>query len=442
MKITPYVTTHDETLLLKRMKDLEVSLEDSRCLNKITVNSKIVYQEIDGFGAAMTESSAYLISKLSKSKQEEVFKDLFTNEGINISLVRTTIGASDFSLNNYSYNDIDVNEEDLELTKFSIDRDLDYVVPVLQNVKRYQNIKIISSPWSAPAWMKESKTLNGGRMDSKYLNVYSRYLSKFIKEYKKRDLDVYAITVQNEPLHEVNSYPTMYMEANQQKELIKEIGNEFSKENIETKIIAYDHNWDDVKYSQEIYQDEVANKYVAGSAFHCYNGDVKNTAILNNQFPNKDLWFTECSGGSWAPKFGDNLVWNTENVFIGSIRNRAKSVLLWNLALDETCGPKNGGCQNCRGVLTIDLEEEKISKNVEYYVIGHFSKFVLPNARYIESISNNENLVTTAFINPDNSKVIIVLNKGDNDQNVTIKLDGKGFEYKAFKKSVVSLIIK
>ncbi len=206
-----------------------------------------------------------------------------------------------------------------------------------------------------------------------------------MQAFKANGIDIDAITIQNEPLYAA-PYMSTEMSAQAQAEFIKTaLGPAFEAAQIKTKIIIYDHNWDRVDYPLSVLSDADARKYVAGSAFHCYGGNVNAMNQVQTAYPDKGIYFTECSGGDFSPDFSNNLSWNSENLIIGSPRNGAKTVLFWNLALDENHGPRNGGCQDCRGVVTINSINKIVSKNVEYYALGHASKFLLPKAKRIET---------------------------------------------------------
>lgn len=437
--VEAFLTTGDES---KKLYRDEVKLKQTtKASVAIKVDSAIKKQVIDGFGAAMTESSAYLISQLDEKHQTEVILDLFSNQGIGMSFVRTTIGASDFSLRSFTYHDLEKNQTDLDLKQFSLSDDLNYVIPILKKAKSYQDFLIVSSPWSAPAWMKDNQSLNGGHLLKQYYPVYATYLVKFIQGYHENGLDIYAITPQNEPRHESLNYPSMLMSSTDQRDFVKVLGKTFQENQIHSKIIAYDHNWDDVNYAKTIYDDIESASFVSGAGFHCYDGSVKATQTLIDDYPEKDIWFTECSGGLWAPNFSDNLGWNIENVFIGSLNHGAKSVLLWNIALDLECGPKNGGCMNCRGLLTIDPHTQTIQKNVEYYLVAHFSKFVKRGASVIDSKVDCEEILTTSFLNPDGSLICVAYNRSDVAKTIHLTIEDQTVEYALKEKSLVTFKI-
>ena len=295
-------TSGDESSLLNQKEDLDLYNITQESDYSITVNPDEKFQEIEGFGAALTGSSAYLINGLPNSVKNELLTNLFDEEdGIGLSYMRMTIGASDFSLEDFTYNDLPAGEEDPELDQFSIERDKNHLIPVLKDVVSiYPDLKIMGSPWSAPAWMKENSSLHGGSLKPEWYDTYANYFVKYIEAYAENGIAIDAITPQNEPLHEA-SYPTMRMEADVQAEFIGDyLGPLFEQNSIETKIITYDHNFDRPDYPRTVLEDAKAAQYIAGSAFHAYAGDVSAMNTIHNEFPNKGLYFTEISGGQWA----------------------------------------------------------------------------------------------------------------------------------------------
>lgn len=422
-RITPYLTKGDQSQLLAMQDVITTSLDAEEKLFTVLLDLQKTYQTMDGFGAAMTESSAYVMSQLPEEVQESLINDLFGQDGIGISFIRLPMGASDFALSNYSYNDIPAGQTDLSMSQFSIARDEIYVIPMIKRAQeKNPGLLFMGSPWSAPAWMKTTQTMNGGSLIPDYFDAYATYFVKFIQAYQAQGIPIYAVTPQNEPLHQTTGYPTMYMTANDQAVFIQRLGQQFQANNLETLIIAYDHNWTN-PYPVNVVGNPLANPYVDGAAYHCYGGDVSSQDTFHKLYPEKGIWFTECSGGDWATDFASNMSWNLENVFIGSINYHAKGVLMWNLALDDNDGPTNGGCMNCRGVVTVH-EDGTYTKNEEYYMIGHFSKFVKQGATRIDVSSTHASLLMTGFINPDGSIVLVAHNKSRSQISFTLDIGG------------------
>ena len=339
--------------------------------------------------------------------------------------MRLTMGASDFSLTDFTYNDLPTGESDFELASFSMAQDTVDVIPVMQEILQYEpRVRIMATPWSAPAWMKTNVRLAGGKLRPDCYEVYARYFVRYIEAMRENGIQVDAITPQNEPLHFTASYPCMEMQALEQAEFIKKhLGPAFKTHKISTRIIAYDHNWDRPDYPLSILDDPEAKPFVAGAAFHAYAGSPDAMSLLHKAHPEKGLYFTEISGGDWAPDFSDNLMWYLRNVFIGSIQQNARMVLFWNLMLDTQHGPKNGGCQDCRGVVTL-LEDGSIRRNEEYYALSHFSKFVKPGALRIDySLSGAaSDLGVSAFENPDGQIIAVLANFEQKARKISIVL--------------------
>lgn len=409
----------------------------------VTVDAATTYQRMEGFGAAMTDSSAWLImNKLDPASRQALLRDLFTREGagIGLSYLRVPMGASDFARKDYTYNDMEKGQTDPELRRFNIEFDKTAVIPALkQAVALNPQLRLMGSPWSAPAWMKAGGRLNGNALKPQFYAAFADYHVRFVQAYAAEGLTIDAVTPQNEPLHDTNNYPSMYMPAAAQQIFVRDyLGPAFEEAGLQTRILIFDHNWDLAAYPLEVLSDPQAAAFVDGVAFHCYGGDVSAQSKVRNAHPDKGIWFTECSGGGWATDFGGNLRWNLKNLVIGNFRNWGNSLLLWNLALDENDGPQNGGCSNCRGVVTIHSQTGNVTYNEEYYILGHVSKFVDPGAYRIEATPTHP--ANVAFVNPDGSRVLIVL--AEDAVNFNIQADGQWLTYALPKGAVATFVWK
>lgn len=392
----------------------------------IEVNAAQKYQTIDGFGYTLTGGSASVINQLNAIKKVALLQELFgTSEtAIGVSYIRISIGASDLNSEPFTYNDIPVGATDLDLTKFSLDKDRNGVLALLKQILAINpKILILATPWSAPLWMKDKNSFVGGKLQTKYYEVYAKYFVKYIQQMKGEGIAIDAITPQNEPLHGGNN-PSMEMSALEQMDFIKNhLGPAFKTANITTKIIAYDHNCDNPNYPKAILADAVAYPFVDGSAFHLYAGDITALSEVYNAYPAKNIYFTEQFTASTGD-FGGDLKWHLKNVIIGSMRNWSKNALEWNLANNAAFEPHTaGGCTTCKGALTIN-SGESFQRNVAYYIIAHASKFVPAGSVRIGS-NINGSLQNVAFLTPSGSKVLIVENDGAGSVNFNIKFDGK-----------------
>ena len=428
-EINWYLTKADSTVLIQKQNTL-IHWTNSLNLNNnlIKFDSTISFQSIDGFGFSLTGGSAYLINQLPTIDKNNLMRSLFSNDSnsIKISYIRISIGASDLDASVFSYNDLPNNETDSNLTNFNILEDDKNLIPILkQIIVLNPNIKIMASPWSAPIWMKSNKSSIGGSLLPKYYSSYSKYFVKYIQAMKERGINIESITIQNEPQHDGNN-PSMIFSWQETAEFIKNyLGPIFEQNNIKTKIIIWDHNCDNPDYPKNILKDLNANKYIDGTAFHLYAGDVSAFANVHNAFPNKNLYFTEQWTGAKGEFTGDFL-WHTENVIIGTLKNYSKVCLEWNLASDPLYNPHTpGGCTECKGALTID--GNKIAKNVSYYIIGQISKFVPPNSYRISTNEIGNNIFNIGFITPTGKKILFILNKNNSSNNISVSFNNKYF---------------
>ena len=398
---------------------------------EIAVHPAERFQSIDGFGAAMTDSSAWLLEEqLTPAERDRVLRKLFDpKQGIGISFLRVPLGASDLARNHYSYDEMPRGARDPGLAHFSIEHDKAYILPAMrQALALNPDLSVMLSPWSPPGWMKTKDSMIGGSLRDDASADFAAYLAHSVVAYEKAGVPVKYISLQNEPLYETNDYPGTLMLAAQQAKLIGTfVGPAMAAIGHPAAILAYDHNWDHPEYPLQILDDPAASPFTAGSAFHCYGGDVAAQSQVHDKFPAKGLWMTECSGGTWQK--GDILA-VTAQLLIESSRNWSKAVVLWGLALDQKNGPNAGGCDTCRGLVTIDRSTTPSRPvfTADYYAIGHASRFVHPGAVRIGSTDlGRASLETVAFQNPDHSIALIVLNNASSAQQFTVAVGGKRF---------------
>ena len=382
----------------------------------ITVDDSVKYQQIDGFGASLTDSSAWLISqKLTAPQRHELLQMLFDHKkGIGLSMLRQPMGASDFALKGYTYNDMPQGQTDPDMKHFSIDHDREQIVPILREVLALNPyLKIIGSPWSPPGWMKTSGSMIQGTLLPSAYAPLAKYFVRYIQAYEASGVPIFAVTPQNEPLNIPDDYPGMGMSSDEQTKFIRDnLGPAFRSARIKAKILAFDHNWDLIDFPIRVLSDRQAAAFIPGIAIHCYGGSPTAQTELHNRFPDKDIWLTECSGGEWQK---GKLLEEQVRLIISTTRNWAKGVILWNLALNQNHEPFLGGCKTCRAIVTIDdsVSPSRIIPTVDFTALGHASKFVAPGAFRIDSSTfEQDRLEAVAFRNPDGSIVAIVLNGG------------------------------
>jgi glucosylceramidase len=433
-KLRAWVTTGDKSQLLTAQPPSDaVTAGDVAGLPTIVVDPKERHQSMVGFGGAITDSSAWLIqNKLSAQQRDSLLRELYGrgDGGLGFSFTRITIGASDFSLDHYSLDDAPGGAADPALAHFSLTRPQQDVFPTVRAaLKINPDLKVMASPWSAPAWMKTTGSLVKGQLKPEAYPVYARFFARYVKEAGKVGVPIGYLSIQNEPDFEPENYPGMRWPARDRARFFGEnLAPTFKREKIRTKVLDWDHNWDQPQQPLTVLADPKAKAFLAGVAWHCYAGEVAAQDGVRIVHPDKDAFLTECSGGEWAPKFDDSFSWMVENLIIGSTRGGSRGVLMWNLALDETFGPHAGGCKDCRAFVTIDSRTGAVTRTQEYYAFGHASRFVKPGAVRIGSPAKLGDLRTVAFQNRDGSRVLIVLNVGAQPGMFAITEGGRAFK--------------
>ncbi|MCG8922567.1 ricin-type beta-trefoil lectin domain protein [Lentzea sp. CC55] len=418
-----WLTTGDRSAQLTRQADVAFGSGGSG--STITVNPNTTYQSMVGFGASFTDAAAWNV--FNSPRRNEIMSNLFDrNTGIGMSFIRQPVGATDFSRSFYTYND---GTADPSLSRFSIDHDRPYILPLLQQAKQINpQLAVMATPWSAPAWMKNNNSLIQGSLNDGRIGVYADYLVKFAQAYRAAGIPIDYLSVQNEPNFEPPGYPGMRMSAQQQVNVINTLVPKLRAAGEQARVLGYDHNWDDTTYPQTVNSGAGGN--VIGSAWHCYGGNPSGQSVVKNNQPGKDIFFTECSGtksANDAATFRDTLRWQGINLAIGATRNHARTVTTWNMALDQNNGPVIGSCTNCTGVVT--TSGGTVTYNAEYYVLGHLSKFVQPGAVRIDSTGYGEGGVqNVAFRNPDGRIVLVALNSGG-QQDFRVSYGGQTFGY-------------
>jgi glucosylceramidase len=428
----------------------------------IAIDPSQAFQRMEGVGASITDSSAHLLAR--SRYRDSIMRDLFDpSGGLGLSYLRQPMGASDFVAGpHYTYDDLPAGQTDFKMRRFSIAHDRAQILPLLrQALALNPNLKLMGTPWSPPAWMKTNGSLIGGRFidDQRYYDAYARYFLRFVQDYKHAGAPIDALTLQNEPQNRNPSgYPGMDFRDPEEARLVATLGPQLDRAGLNTKLLGYDHNWslhpndggppDDPanrNYAASLLSNPDASPYLAGTAFHCYAGDPESQSLLHDAFPAKDIYFTECSGtqsGNPATTFPDTLHWHTRYLTVGAVRNWAKTVITWNLALDPNGGPHNGGCDTCTGVVTIDPTTGRATPGADYYVLGHVSKFVRPGAVRIGSTVAG-NIWNVAFRNPDGSIVVLAVNDdwGTGSQRFNVQLGDQDFSYDLPAGAVVTFVL-
>lgn len=453
-KVQVWLTTGDQSRLLAAEPALSTGAGVEAL--EIEVNPSQRFQTMAGFGAALSDASAWLIQhRMNPAQREALLKELFGRGpmgegfGLGFNLTRLTVGSSDYSRSHYSFNDLSPGQTDMALAKFSIDPNRSDVLPVLkQALTLNPQLQVMASPWSAPGWMKSGDSLIKGSLKPEMYGVFSDYLIRYVQAYAAEGVDIFALTLQNEPHFEPPDYPGMKLNPAARAAVIgQHLGPKLKHLGLKTQILDWDHNWDEPQSPLAVLADPQARAHVAGVAWHCYAGDVKVQSQVRDAYPDKDTWFTECSGGEWEKRFDHRLAWLMHNIVIGSVRHWSRGVLMWNLVLDQDFGPHLGGCKDCHGIVNIDARSgEVIARNVEYYAFGHASRFLRPGAQRIASSGARGDageLINVAFRNADDgSLLLLVHNSAAQPRRFSVRQAGQRFAYELPARSVASFTWK
>lgn len=451
-----YVTSATKSMLWTKVA-LNFNSSSPGSTHTITLDKSVKYQEMDGFGAAITGSTCYNLLKMQEADRAALLKEIFDPEtGVGYSYVRISIGCSDFSMDEYTHCDTE-GIEHFALHTYD-KRDL---IPILKEILAINpTLKIMASPWTCPRWMKVVSLSNltpynhwtSGQLNPRYYADYAHYFVLFIQAMAQEGIPITSITIQNEPLNRGNS-ASLYMTWEEQAEFVGEhLGPAFAQNNIKTKIIVFDHNYnyDNVssqqKYPLRIYEDTQAAPYIDGSAWHAYGGSVSELDAIHSQAPDKNIYFTEMSIGTWSASsraecFSGDLIWNMREVCLGTINRWCKAVIMWNLLLDDNHGPyRSGGCSTCYGAIDISSSDYKtLMRNSHYYTMAHLSKVIKPGAYRIKSSGYSAaGLHVAAFLNPDGTYAAVVLNENDSAHAVTFEDGTVSLSYAVPAKAVAS----
>lgn len=440
-QVTAYLTTTDDsagrhvTRGLQAQTPFAFQSGSGGGGENITVDENTRYQTFTGGGASFTDTAAWLMNSsgaLSPATRNATMTKLFSpTDGIGLSFLRNPMGASDLARYGYTYDDVAAGQTDPNLTSFSIAHDLTDVVPLTkQALQLNPSLTVMASPWTAPAWMKDSGSLNGGWLKAENYGAYANYFVKYLQAYKDQGVNVSYVTAQNEPTC-CSGYPSMSWNASGLAYFTKsELLPKLQAAGLTTKVLAHDWNWDVYdSYAASTVNDAAVRSHpnFGGIAWHGYGGDVTKQTSVHNQYPTLDAFGTEHSGGTWIANQQREDMLN----IVDYTRNWAKSVTKWSLAVDQNMGPHNGGCGTCTGLITVhngDGASGTVDYTVEYYTMGHLTKFVRPGAQRIASTASSA-VPNVAWRNPDGSKALIAYNDASAAKTVTINWGGQHATY-------------
>ncbi len=455
-----------------KLQELKAAAAASSAL-EIVVKPEETYQKILGFGGAFTESSAYLLNRLSKENQSKIIEAYFSEAGANYSLTRTHINSCDFSLGQYSYAPV---PDDKALEHFSVEEDQEDLIPMIKKAKAVSKsgFKIIASPWTAPPWMKDNKHWVGGKLLPEYRETWALFFSKYIKAYQKEGIDIWGITVENEPHGNGDNWESMLFTPQEMTDFVQYyLGPKLEQEGLAgVKILGYDQNRAELKaWVDEMFKDENTAKYFAGTAIHWYESTydyfpdalqyahkkapdkhlIQTEACVDAEVPkwNDDAWYWSKEatdwGWDWAPENQKYLhpkyvpVFRYARDIIGCLNNYVDGWIDWNMVLDRQGGP-NWFKNWCVAPVIVDPENDAVYFTPLYYTMAHFSKFIRPDAVRIGFENPDKDLMITAAKNTDGSVAMIVFNPGDQEKLLKINLEGQDFYTKISAKALQTVV--
>jgi len=442
--------------------------------SEIKINPDSTYQTITGFGGSFTESSAYLLNRLSKPNRDKILQAYFGEEGARYSLTRTHIASCDFSLNNYTYAPV---EGDLTLENFSIDEDRDDLIPMIKEAMAIskEGFKIIASPWTAPPWMKDNKSYVGGKLLPEHYKTFALYFNKYLEAYKSEGIDIWGLTPVNEPHGNGNNWESMHFSPEEETDFVQNyLGPKLEAEGYgNVKILGYDQNRAGLKeWVDVMFKDEASSKYFAGTAIHWYESTYdyfpEDLQYAHNKAPEKYLietegcvdaevpkwqddawyWSKEATdwGWDWAPEDQKYLhpkyvpVYRYARDIIGSLNNWVDGWVDWNMVLDRQGGP-NWFENWCVAPVIVDPDTDEVYFTPLYYTMAHFSKYIRPEAKVIDVINSDDDLMVTAAKNPDGTIAVVVLNQSTEAKNFNISIGDKNTNISISPKAIQTITL-
>lgn len=400
------------------------------CMHVVNVYPDVTYQQFKGFGGAFTEASAHNYMQMGEANRKQVVKDYFSNEGLRYNFGRVHMNSCDFGLGNYSY----VEEGDGELKSFDISHDFKEIIPFVQKAQEVaeEPIRFLMSPWSPPAFMKTNGEMNhGGSLKKEYYESWANYFVKFIRAYAEAGIQIGYLTVQNEPMA-VQTWDSCVYTSDEERDFVENyLGPKLEEAGLDVKIFVWDHNKEEAyQRFKEVTATGKASDYIAGAAVHWYTGDhFEAIELIHKQYPDKEIFFTE--GCVEYSRFADSGETYKAEMYghdiMGNLNAGIHASLDWNLILDEKGGPNHVG-NFCAAPIMFDTQADTYEKRLTYYYIGQFSRYIKRGAVRVGTTRYTDKIEVTGFVNPDGERVIVMLNKTDEEVPVTLREKKCGIE--------------
>lgn len=432
------------------------------------------YQTITGFGGSFTESSAYLLNQLGAENRSKIINAYFGTEGARYSLTRTHMNSCDFSLGHYSYAPV---AGDTALQHFTIAEDREDIIPMIKDAMAVseEGFKIISSPWTAPPWMKDNNDWMGGKLLPQYYDTWALFFSKYLEAYRAEGIDIWAFTVENEPLGNDSNWESMHFSPEEMTAFVQNhLGPRLESDGHNAKILGYDQNREHLReWVDEMYKNEATSKYFDGTAIHWYASTfevfpealqyahakapekylIQTEACVDAEVPKwkNDAWYWSKEatdwGWDWAPEDQKHLhpkyvpVYRYARDIIGCLNNWVDGWVDWNMVLNRQGGP-NWFKNWCVAPVIVDPDQDEVYFTPLYHTMAHFSKFIRPGATRIGFENPDDEIMVTAARNPDGSVAVVVFNPTEQEKNLAIELGGQAAPLSISKQAIQTIVIK
>lgn len=439
------ITTAYESHKPVTLQSTAVFEPDSGVENEaVNLYPNVSYQVFEGFGGAITEAAGYTFSRMGEASRKEILDAYFGRGSNGYRFARMSIDSCDFSLGNYS---AVTDPDDTELKTFSLERDEQYILPLLKAAQQAagEPITIMLSPWSPPAFMKTNGQKNGGgSLKPEFRKMWAQYLCRYILEYQKRGFTVGMLTIQNEP-NATQTWDSCRYSGEEEKEFLRDYLYPALQENGlgDVQVCIWDHNKERAfERAREVLDDET-DKMVQGVAFHWYSGDHFDTVrMIREQFPEKKLILSEhcVEYGLFGAENQLKYAQKYAHELIGNLNAGMNVALDWNIILDEVGGP-NHVKNYCYAPVMCDTTKDTIERKLSYTYIGHFSRYIQPGAKCIATSKYTDQLEVTAFQNPDSSLTAVLLNRTSTELPVCLRLQGQVAQFKLPADSIMTALI-
>ncbi len=439
---------------------------------KVSIHPHERYQSIIGFGGSFTEASAHLLNEISPANRQKIIEAYFGDSGARYSLTRTHMNSCDFSLGNYSYAPV---PGDVDLENFSIKEDLDDLIPMIKDAMAasQDGFKLISSPWTAPPWMKDNNDWKGGRLLPEYYDTWANFFLKYLDAYREMGIDIWGFTVNNEPLGNDSNWESMHFSPGEMNDFVKNhLGPKLRSEAPEVVLLGYDQNRDEEmrEWVDTMFASENIGQYYDGTAIHWYGSTfdyfpeslqhahqkapdkylIQSEACIDAEVPRwrEDEWYWSKKatdwGYDWAPEERRHMhpkyvpVFRYARDIIGCLNNHVHGWIDWNMVLDRQGGP-NWAENWCIAPVIVDPDKDEVYFTPLYYTMAHFSRYIRPGATRIgHSVSSNQ-IKVTAIENPDKSLVVIAFNPGDEAVGIELTLGDKKVNFSISGKAIQTI---